>query len=81
MPVLISFSQMTSSEFSCDSHRGHPKNVEASQRMLRINSQEEELGRMSSPLKRGHLKLEIKTLSDAPRDADKLSTTSVLLSN
>jgi hypothetical protein len=50
--------------------------------MLRINSQEEEeLGRMSSPLKRGHLKLEIKTLSDAPRDADKLSTTSVLLSN
>jgi hypothetical protein len=44
--------------------------------MLRINSQEEEeLGRMSSPLKRGHSKLEIKTLSDAPRDADKLSTT------
>jgi hypothetical protein len=80
MPVLISFSQMTSSEFSCDSHRGHPKNVEASQRMLRINSQEE-LGRMSSPLKRGHLKLEIKTRSDAPRDADKLSTTSVLPSN
>jgi len=81
MPVLISFSQMTSSEFSCDSHRGHPKNVEASQRMLRINSHGEELGRMSSPLKRGHLKLEIKTRSDAPRDADKLSTTSVLLSN
>jgi hypothetical protein len=63
------------------SPKKHPKNIEASQRMLRINSQEEELGRMSSPLKRGHLKLEIKTLSDAPRDADKLSTTSVLLSN
>jgi hypothetical protein len=69
-----------SSEFSSDSYRGHPKNVEASQRMLRINSQEE-LGRMSSPLKRGHLKLEIKTLQDAPRDADKLSTTKILLSN
>ena len=70
-----------SSEYSSDSHRGHPKNVEASQRTLRINSQEEELGRMSSRLERGHLKLEIKTLSDAPRDADKLSTTSVLPSN
>jgi hypothetical protein len=69
MPVLISFSQMTSSEFSCDSHRG------------RINSHGEELGRMSSPLRRGHLKLEFKALQDAPRDADKLSTTSVLLSN
>ena len=46
--------------------------IEASQRMLRINSQEgEELEGMSPPLKR-HLELEIKTLENAPRDADKL---------
>jgi hypothetical protein len=48
------------------------KMIEASQRMLRINSQEgEELEGMSPPLKR-HLELEIKTLENAPRDADKL---------
>ena len=46
--------------------------IETSQRMLRINSQGgEELGGMSPPLKR-HLELEIKTLENAPRDADKL---------
>ena len=40
--------------------------------MLRIHSQGgEELGGMSPPLKR-HLELEIKTLENAPRDADKL---------
>ena len=40
--------------------------------MLRINSQGgEELGGMSPPLKR-HLELEIKTLENTPRDADKL---------
>jgi hypothetical protein len=48
------------------------KMIETSQRMLRINSQGgEELGGMSPPLKR-HLELEIKTLENAPRDADKL---------
>jgi hypothetical protein len=46
------------------------KMIEASQRMLRINSQGE-LGGMSSPTKR-KLELEIKTLKNAPRDADKL---------
>jgi len=45
--------------------------IEASQRMLKVNSQGE-LGGMSPPLKR-HLELEIKTLQNAPRDADKLS--------
>ena len=39
--------------------------------MLKVNSQGE-LGGMSPPLKR-HLELEIKTLQNAPRDADKLS--------
>ena len=46
--------------------------IDASQRMLKVNSQGgEELGRMSPPIKR-HLELEIKTLQNAPRDADKL---------
>jgi hypothetical protein len=46
--------------------------IEASQKMIRINSQGEiELGAMSPPLKR-HLELQIKTLQNAPRDADKL---------
>jgi hypothetical protein len=44
--------------------------IEASQRMLKVNSQGE-LGGMSPPLKR-HLELEIKALENAPRDADKL---------
>jgi hypothetical protein len=46
------------------------KMIEASQRMLNMNS-EGELGGMSPPMKK-HLELEIKTLENAPRDADKL---------
>jgi hypothetical protein len=46
------------------------KMIDASQRMLSINSQGE-LGRMSPPIRK-HLELEIKTLENAPRDADKL---------
>ncbi len=38
--------------------------------MIRINSQGD-LGGMSPPLKR-HLELQIKTLQNTPRDADKL---------
>jgi hypothetical protein len=46
--------------------------IEASQRMLRVNSQGGELGGgMSPPIKR-HLEFQIKTLRDAPRDTDKL---------
>ena len=46
--------------------------IEANQRMLKVNSQGEELGGgMSPPLKR-HLELEIKALENAPRYADKL---------
>ena len=44
--------------------------IEASQRMLKVNSQET-LGGLSPPQKR-HLELEIKTLQNAPRDAEKL---------
>jgi len=44
--------------------------IEASQRMLTVNSQET-LGGLSPPQKR-HLELEIKTLQNAPRDAEKL---------
>jgi hypothetical protein len=39
--------------------------------MLKMNSQGEELGGMSPPLKK-HLELQIKTLRNAPRDAEKL---------
>jgi hypothetical protein len=46
------------------------KMIEASQRMLTVNSQET-LGGLSSPQKR-HLELEIETLQNAPRDAEKL---------
>jgi hypothetical protein len=46
------------------------KMVDASQRMIKLNSQGE-LGGMSPPMKK-HLELEIKTLQNAPRDADKL---------
>jgi hypothetical protein len=46
------------------------KMIEASQRMLRVSSQGE-LGGMSLPMKK-HLELEIKTIQNAPRDADKL---------
>jgi hypothetical protein len=44
--------------------------VDASERMLRINGQGE-LGGINPPMKK-HLELEIKTLQNAPRDADKL---------
>lgn len=44
--------------------------IEASQRMLKVNSQET-LGGLSPPQKR-HLELEIETLQNAPRDAEKL---------
>src|SRR5215207_6421712 len=46
------------------------KMIEASQRMITINSQGD-LGGMSPPLKR-HLELQVKTLQNTPRDADKL---------
>jgi hypothetical protein len=46
------------------------KMIEASQRMISISSQGE-LGGMNPAMKR-HLELEIKTLQNAPRDAEKL---------
>ena|ERR671918_899525 len=46
------------------------KMIDASQRMITMNSQGE-LGGMSPPLKR-HLALQIKTPDTAPRDAEKL---------
>ena len=45
--------------------------IEASQRMLKVNSQGRVRGGMSPPQKK-HLELEIKTLQNAPRDPDKL---------
>ena len=50
------------------------KMIEASQRMLRINSQgvEGREGGGISPAMNRHLELEIETLQYAPRDADKL---------
>ena len=66
VPIGLVFSIHDSTEVSIK------KIIETIQRMLRINSQgREELGGMSPPLKR-HLELEIKTLENAPRDADKL---------
>jgi hypothetical protein len=47
------------------------KMIESSQRMLKMNSQGEQLGGMSPPLNR-RLQLEIRTLLNAPRDAAKL---------
>ena len=48
--------------------------IEASQRMLRINSQGGEDGEEGgiNPAIKKHLELQIKTLQDAPRDPDKL---------
>jgi hypothetical protein len=46
------------------------KMIEASQRMLKVNSQGE-LGGIN-PVMKKHLELEIKTLENAPRDAEKL---------
>ena len=45
--------------------------IDASQRMITMNNQGEELGGMSPPQKR-YLALQIKTLEKAPRDAEKL---------
>ena len=51
------------------------KMIEASQSMIKVTSQGEEegvlAGGMSPPMKK-HLELEIKTLQNAPRDAEKL---------
>jgi hypothetical protein len=47
------------------------KMIEASQRMIMMNSQGGELGGMNPAIKR-HLELEIKTLQNATRDGDKL---------
>jgi hypothetical protein len=44
--------------------------IDASQRMLKVSSKET-LGGISPPQKR-HLELQIKTLQNAPRDAEKL---------
>jgi hypothetical protein len=48
------------------------KMIEASQRMLAINSQggEPKDGGGMNPAMKGHLELEIKTLQNSPRDAD-----------
>jgi hypothetical protein len=46
------------------------KIVEPSQRRLMVNSQREQGGR--SPALKRHLEFQIKTLQNAPRDADKL---------
>jgi hypothetical protein len=51
------------------------KMIEASQRMLKVNSQgagEASEGWGINPAMKRHLELEIKTLQNAPRDADKL---------
>jgi hypothetical protein len=49
------------------------KMIDASQRMLRMNSQgERELGEGINPTMKRHLEHEIMTLQNAPRDADKL---------
>ena len=52
------------------------KMIEASQRMLKVNSQgageAREEGWGINPAMKRHLELEIKTLQNAPRDADKL---------
>ena len=49
--------------------------IEASQRMIAVNSQvpgEAREGWGINPVMKRHLELEIKTLQNAPRDADKL---------
>jgi methyl coenzyme M reductase beta subunit len=50
------------------------KMIDASQRMLRMNNQggEDAAGGGMNPVMKRHLELEIKTLQNAPRDADKL---------
>jgi hypothetical protein len=48
--------------------------IDASQRMITINSQggEPKEGGGTNPVIKRHYELQIKTLQDAPRDADKL---------
>jgi hypothetical protein len=50
------------------------KVIEGAQRMIRVNnnSQEEESEIRINPAMKRHFELEIKTLQNAPRDADKL---------
>jgi hypothetical protein len=49
------------------------KMIDTSQRMIRINSQGEELGgRINDDGMKRHFELEIETLQNAPRDPDKL---------
>jgi hypothetical protein len=45
--------------------------IEASQKMITINSSQGALGALNPAIKR-HLELQIKTLQNAPRDPDKL---------
>jgi hypothetical protein len=47
------------------------KMIEASQKMITINSSQGALGGLNPAIKR-HLELQIKTLQNAPRDAGKL---------
>jgi hypothetical protein len=47
------------------------KMIDASQRMIRINSQGGELGGINPAIKK-YYELQIKTLQNAPRDPDKL---------
>jgi hypothetical protein len=65
IPIGLVFSIHDSTEVAIQ------KMIDASQRMLKMNSQQGELGGMSPPMKK-HLELEIVTLENAPRDADKL---------
>jgi hypothetical protein len=55
VPIGLVYSIHDSTEVAIE------KMIEASQRMITMNSQGEELGGMSPPLKR-HLEIEIKTL-------------------
>jgi hypothetical protein len=64
IPIGLVFSIHNSTEIAIQ------KMIEASQRMLKVNSHVELVG-LSPPQKR-HLELEIETLENAPRDAEKL---------
>ena len=48
------------------------KMIDTSQRMITINSEGGDLGGGMSPPIKKHLELEIKTLENAPRDADRV---------
>ena len=66
VPIGLVFSIYDSTEVAIKK-----KMIEASQRMLKVNSQGELEGGMGPHQKR-HLELQIKTLETAPRDAEKL---------